>query len=1506
MKEKPGESPSGLTPKSSGRETRSSYSPVSSSGRNASLDYDEDDWEFGVGNLVIDLDADTNENKNTSSIRSPQKSPRMSSIEHQSTIDKGLKMKIKRKNVGSKLSESKHEIAENPKATAIASSTTTSSLQSSGSGDPFIVPTSIPFGTERGKMSPQDKNNKGRGSIKKEKSKDIKTKAAASATEPNNLNGNPFLPAGSTGCSTSDSATHNSTSETHMSVFNVKREMVHDPYEFNAKVEDGIEDFGLPTKKIKIEKPEGASCHSLSQQSSSHGQQRREVGTETFSVGISTEPECLGPCEPGTTVNLEGIVWQETENGMLVINVTWRGKTYVGTLLDATKHDWAPPRLGCDSPVSDVEVRTPKGRGKRGRTASSTPLNDSGSDRKLRKGRRGTNTSNSGFQAPPSPAKSDITPLGTGKRKGRPADLTLGSLDDLRVSKRSRSGSRSQEVPSSPVLIVCPEPNCNKKYKHINGLRYHQTHAHQTTAANINASNGSSSNGNSNSAVINETQKDVKEKRKEDKEANPKDEACSRDKAKDSNNPPATKPARKKGLKDSDMSDRDTPSVEGKGIKSSSSQKDIMKTETAAAESVETVIERSKSNSSPSAIVTPTTTVTAKTVTKDIVAVTSSSQSCIGNPLQCLGNMPLGPLERTVAAVPKQKSGVVTAQTKTTVVMTVPIPATIVSKAHMQVVSSTQSTVDSLTKDSESDKLVKKPKDSVKVGDRIKTKSSGRPIVPAHHPPSQQVIALSTNVAVTHSNLSPVTTATPHTALTQIGSALKPIQPKPTIMGEPTSINPVLASLKEKKMKHKKKVKEKEKDSSQSVIKDVPKDKLPKEGDGKGDVSEENKLPVNSSQKSKEQGEKKVPVAETEKSLPIVGDSASNEKERTVQPPSELNLSTSSPLTVNTDSRDPTGSNCQSPAYSDISDANDTAPTLENEKVKEDSKVDGSADSPSDAVTVQSQGAVHPYSMYPYYGQSAYMLPTLSPQPTGGSTLEGKSTPGDQDSKPVTKTADDKDRLKRKGESKEERKTDLNPEESQKLKDYQQRQMYQQQLYYANLPPQIQYQYMAYGYADPSLHMHLLATDPNYKAYHEQVMAEQERMKKEQLASEIQPKELGKDEASVQSGPRPERSDKERHVESRDRATSERERDRITSERRHSSSKHKTDSSQKTVLNDQQPVSKDKNDVKSLGDPARCHKMGEDQERRDSRYSAEGHRDKHFSTQHQQGDHKHYDEDKLRLSDKGKSDKRPPEAALGKAPQENSSKESSSPKDKTKEVVPHKEPRVTESMGSKKIGEKSKTGTEIRESPGAKSKQGDSVTSVSTTGPSSSPGPVSYGHYFSPYAPAPYGQIAYDPSHHYRVQGVYPAASPAYLYPNQMRYVSTVDGANKEKKELSSPSTPAVTQGKTVSNSESNSGHYYSPHHKIHELKEKAKPLPPGSPLEKTKEAGKRSETSSPSSSSEKRLGDREYTKSPPAQRHLHTHHHTHVVQGAPYLLDPYGAIMATHQAAAVHPFVPK
>lgn len=40
-----------------------------------------------------------------------------------------------------------------------------------------------------------------------------------------------------------------------------------------------------------------------------------DVSVETSTIGITTDPDCLGPCEPGTSVVLEGIVWSESNNG---------------------------------------------------------------------------------------------------------------------------------------------------------------------------------------------------------------------------------------------------------------------------------------------------------------------------------------------------------------------------------------------------------------------------------------------------------------------------------------------------------------------------------------------------------------------------------------------------------------------------------------------------------------------------------------------------------------------------------------------------------------------------------------------------------------------------------------------------------------------------------------------------------------------------------------------------------------------------------------------------------------------------------------------------------------------------------------------------------------------------------------------------------------------------------------------------------------------------------------
>ena len=198
-----------------------------------SFDDDDNEWELGVGNLIIDLDADLE--RNSTSPISGQHSPNMSAIEHQATVDKGLKMKIKRKSVGAR-TESKHEIVKNELKMA------------NPNGDGSLLNT--PSDLQKGKSPPdnKDKMPKGRAVHKKDKAKD-KAKPAENATNNMGLsNGYPHHGAASAG--TNDFT--NTPLVNHCAPpFTVKSEPTADPYEFNAKVEDRI---SVPVKKIKLEK----------------------------------------------------------------------------------------------------------------------------------------------------------------------------------------------------------------------------------------------------------------------------------------------------------------------------------------------------------------------------------------------------------------------------------------------------------------------------------------------------------------------------------------------------------------------------------------------------------------------------------------------------------------------------------------------------------------------------------------------------------------------------------------------------------------------------------------------------------------------------------------------------------------------------------------------------------------------------------------------------------------------------------------------------------------------------------------------------------------------------------------------------------------------------------------------------------------------------------------------------------------------------------------------------
>lgn len=73
----------------------------------------------------------------------------------------------------------------------------------------------------------------------------------------------------------------------------------------------------------------------------------KSTTVQTFAdKSTAIEPELLGTCKRGTPILLEGIVWNETSKGVLVLNVNWKGRTFIGALMDSSRTgDWSAPRF---------------------------------------------------------------------------------------------------------------------------------------------------------------------------------------------------------------------------------------------------------------------------------------------------------------------------------------------------------------------------------------------------------------------------------------------------------------------------------------------------------------------------------------------------------------------------------------------------------------------------------------------------------------------------------------------------------------------------------------------------------------------------------------------------------------------------------------------------------------------------------------------------------------------------------------------------------------------------------------------------------------------------------------------------------------------------------------------------------------------------------------------------------------------------------------------------------
>ncbi|CAH1797104.1 unnamed protein product [Owenia fusiformis] len=1439
-----------------------------------SFQEDETDWDFGVGDLIIDLDADLEKT-------SPQKtpSPKMSgnNMEHHATVDgsKGLKMKIKRKNMNQKTPDPKHELVK-PEHKFGLSGTESSNTMGNSPGKHGLGL----FGTtganninspDKLKHSPVSDKFKPRGtSNKKDKSKE-KNNAHVS-------NGNPFLMPTTT-LTNSDGISAGLNTDSILP-FGIKSGVANDPYEFNAKDEDrSMTTFPMKNNR-KSEKsesegvsPQGQGATPATPQTSTPqstpvpqppADTKKDVAVETSSIATATDPDCFGPCEPGTSVTLDGIVWNETENGMLVVNVTWRGKTYVGTLLDATKHDWAPPRFSCDSPSSDLEARPANRRGgKRGRTVSSNndvPPADGPQSRKLRKGRRGTaNSANSGnFQAPPSPAKSDVSAPSSGvKRKGRPADIDLSnSAEDGKLFKRSRSNSRgtpsSATAPPEPSpgpggLIECPEKNCNKKYKHINGLRYHQTHAHLNSTAAT----------------------EVETEDKGDDERVPT---------------PSPQPSPQPKSTTTTSSSNKTPTSAAKTVQKSETQEKKSETTTVTSQSQSTPgsattgkpnqdtnsantsmsNNKNASNKGPSsakvANKSSVSPIQGKQESKTVVTTSSShgnSQMYHISGSTVLNNGVIG----SVTTPASQHTGT---KVVTATLANIPVADTIA-------ITSTEN------KKSKTDK------------DKSKLKNNqGRSVAPSH-------------TTVTQSN------TTPAMSHKQVSPPLKPIQPR---QANDSAVNPAIAAIKDRKPKAKKSKKERDQSGSpkletaadlsksSQVIKSAPPAKLPHS---------------NSPRQPPPPLIKKEKVDSNLNSAPVQGRLGT--------------MRVNSPLNVQTE-RDHTEDNVQSPAYSDISDAADSTPPLDTESVvkKLEETVKGEANK-ANAEHRPEHNIPGGYSVYPpyYNNQTPYMIPGLSGNNTPQSSPSlPPMTPPIQSAQPAQATPNvtpqpqsQADSVKKppvesrpsssnsipseakpkveeatNGDKGDKKLEDVGHERLSELQQQQQQMMLQQQ--YA----QVQYQqYLtAYGLVDPA-YMQMIASDPRYKEQHEKLMEEHEKRRKE-LA-----RQQGAD-PSANPNPNQTPNKMEPRSESRgppnkpssstSRLTPTRD---LPTDLRQDPAKSNMD---KEKRQENHQIMKESIELKKQMDPKAEHRELADVRNRQQKELERF----YMYQQHQASARRDLDQKDLGNLGKPSTQSGPVERRHVEVKQEKPEAKPSAPtRDQRMENIKREEKGGPEHrLSTEKPQQHSRPSSRDRERP----RHDDRNSSPVDLGKGGKEGQVPMGYpYMSP-AAYPYGPL-YGGMGGPAVIGY--SGHPSYIHPAQMRYQLPGGPGHNEKdiarEKATAPGPPreaATPPRKTESPKaldlfKQRASHYYNSPHKIHELEQQ------GHPRSTAPQTAPKSTTPTSLNSSTSESGaktPREYQNSPPTQRHLHQHHHIHQIGGyPPPMYDHYGALITPSTAVA-------
>uniref|UniRef100_A0A2C9KUT3 C2H2-type domain-containing protein n=1 Tax=Biomphalaria glabrata TaxID=6526 RepID=A0A2C9KUT3_BIOGL len=1215
--------------------------------------------------------------------------------------------------------------------------------------------------------------------------------------------------------------------------------------------------------------------------------------------------------------------------------------------MDATRYAWAPPRpSGCESPVSDFESRTPKGRGKRNCRNANQMNERLPEGRKLRKGRRGTvNSASSNFTAPPSPAKSDISSF-SAKRKARPNEV------DCEKPKRSRSCSRGvtgAESPTPDGYIVCPEPNCHKKYKHMNGLRYHRTHAHRKNSANEDTRD--------------EDEEDEDEEMKMDKKekATTVSERAERMKAKERQK---IKEQQRCDRDSKDSIDDDIPlkEIANKGnskadpVPVAGVCKEKQEEESSSSGNIGSSLHSSVSCASsitpkpePQVVLTKTNVSSQKDCPSPSVSNGTAKKKIPNAPSTPSDVASPQPVSTPTSSVPSLPTSEISAPAAVNIasttahgvslMTTIKSPITsqvfqisptgnlagvaIVTQANTMVSLVTAQTLPLMTTATSLSSTCATLANTVTTsilamsisGDRQnsnksssflpKTVNSARPIVPA----------------LSHSHSTSISTAS---SMQTHNTSLKPIQPKPTIMGDYSTPSPALSDL--NSGKHKKSKKKKDSPICPSGSKSH--DKLLS--------SRDNPANDNFSHDDQYKCERSSVLVTSNPSKPYEASSPSLDMSKSVSSPFQPSqdspklqrLNSESPMSSGTrlaippstlslapvDLKSTINDDVHSPAYSDISDANDSNSPPQEDSPKKDSKKDVQMNGPASHLGSNAGNVQQHFGNIFYYGGPQNFLPhSLSPQMSSPKGIK-KENPDDRQAE--------------------------NADKKEASHSMQEEELQQQQKFNYYYP---QIQSFINPYNSPALDPHyslMMQQNPAFRQqYDEYKRIIHHQQQQQQDASNGTEDNLGK-QSNVGNPPnRPQGFDFSRkqtfspNIGGTDSTGG--------GERRHGDER---DQALRDKQTENLQILKENIELKSqMGqhqDPYQLYKQQQQQ-------------------QQQQNDLRAQMYQKQKLLENNRQDKRkvPPELTSnsrmspGQSPGQSGSSLSSRLQQDNKpmellthdmikkEVVQPKDhhrsdPVSTDSNRRYDVKEESRPPSSHDKSrPGLSGTPNIPTGGSSTSAPTSSSAnssismqaqipssipvslvtsmaqqPIAGAGYSYPYY-APFRPLPLDPTHpmfrpHHHIIG-YTAAPNAFIPPSPLGFrvetekiMSAKCGASPDPENLKVGGGDSATVPAGYSSS--------TPVHKIHELQEKGLGRPgPGvhSPAP-TRSGGSDALTTSRSSSpghpvDKVKDKQREYSSSPPTQRHVHTHHHTHVVGGFPPLYPPDPYAMFGHAAAA-------